>query len=404
MATSLALLASPLVAPVMKDISIIFADRAETEPLAQAILTLINYLPGDASVIFLVKFILLSIPALFIVIGAPVAGWVVDVMGRKNLLAGSLLLFAFSGFSGYFADSFTGLFIGRALLGLAVAGIKTSTITMAGDFFKGPERANFIGAQGSAMKVGGVVFMLLGGYLASLHWSAPFWAYLLALAALPNVLLCLPESKPSRQSNIQGATLASPIKFWPASYVFMGAFLGSIFFYLTVVQMSFFLRDAFAMPNFYTGLTIAVANTVSAVVALKFSAFKSRLSYVHIFALVFLAMALGYIVVVNATGYSFVLVGMMIAGIGFGLIVPTQSAWIIETVPAERRGFGVGITTTGMFLGQFLSPIVFQPFIDPSDPFHVFKAAVYGLLILSIVYGLVGFLPNSKQKEKGQVG
>ena len=154
----------------------------------------------------------------------------------------------------------------------------------------------------------------------------------------------------------------------------------------------FFLRDAFELPNFYTGLTIAVANVVSALIALKFLTFKTRLSYVHVFAFIYFAMALGYFVVVSADSYIVVLVGMVIAGLGFGLIVPAQSAWIIDSVPAARRGFGVGIVTTGMFLGQFLSPIVFQPFIDPSDPFAVFRAAAYGLLILAVLYTVIGLI------------
>lgn len=392
MATSLALLATPLVAPIMKDLSVVFADQAEKEALARGVLWLISFLPGEANVNFLVKFILLSIPALFIVIGAPFTGWIADSLGRKNLLVVSLFLFTVAGTSGFFATSFTELFFGRALLGLAVAGIKTSTITMAGDFFVGEERAKFIGAQGSAMKVGGVVFMLLGGYLASLHWSMPFWAYLLALVAVPSILLCIPESLKVTEKMPKGEKpKAEKIPILHSSYAFFGAFLGSLFFYLAVVQMSFFLRDAFQMANFYTGLTIAVANTISALVALKFFAFKSRMSYVHIFAFIFFVMAVGYFVLINAQSYPIVLIGMMIAGLGFGLIVPAQSAWIIDVVPASRRGFGVGIVTTGMFLGQFATPIVFQPFIDPADPFKVFQAAAVGLVILTILYSLLGF-------------
>lgn len=390
MATALALLASPLVAPIMKDLSVAYADLAQTEPLARGILWLASFLPGEADINFLVKFILLSIPALFIMIGAPIAGWIVDSLGRKNLLVGSLFLFAIGGTSGFFANNFTELFIGRMLLGLSVAGIKTSSITMAGDFFKGEERAKFIGAQGSVMKVGGVVFMLLGGYLAGVHWSAPFWAYMLAFAAVPNVLFFLPESKGlSKKAETSAEDLK--VDYVRTLYPFMGAFLGSVFFYLTVIQMSFFLHDAFHLPNFYTGLTIAIANSVSAVIALKFSTFKTRLSYVHIFAFTFLTMAIGYFVLINASSYAFVVVAMLISGLGFGLIVPAQSAWIIDVVPAARRGFGVGVVTTGMFLGQFLSPIVFQSFMSPTDPFAVFRAAAYGLVFLTIIYGIIGF-------------
>ncbi len=390
MATSLALLATPLVAPAMKDLAVAYAGREEQEALARGILWLISWLPGKADINFLVKFVLLSIPALFIVLAAPIAGWLADNWGRRPLLIASLVLFTLSGVSGFFVSTFTGLFIGRAFLGLSVAGIKTATITMAGDFFKGEERARFLGFQGSAMKAGGVVFMLLGGYLASVHWSLPFWAYLLALLALPGAIWSLAESKPQRVVD-RPVNAGASIPMLQVSYAFTGAFLASVLFYLSVVQMNFFLFDAFQLSNFYTGLTVAIGNTVSAIIAFKYVFVKARLSYVTTFALIFLFMSVGYFVVSIAPSYIVVLLGISCAGLGFGLIVPNQSAWIIEVVPPERRGFGVGLITTAMFLGQFAAPILIQPIMDPDDPFQVFRTASIVLMVLAILYGIAGW-------------
>jgi MFS family permease len=129
-ATALALLSTPLAAPAMPEIAKVFADNAQNEPFARAILAAISILPGEPSVIFLVKFILLSIPALFIILGAPVVGWLSDNIGRKPLLNVSLLIFGIAGTSGYFAESFFFLFMGRAILGLSIAGIKTATVAI----------------------------------------------------------------------------------------------------------------------------------------------------------------------------------------------------------------------------------------------------------------------------------
>ena len=389
-ATALALLATPLVAPAMKDLAIAYAGQVEQEPLAQGILWLIAFLPGEADVNFLVKFILLSVPALLIVICAPIAGYVADHYGRRSLLIFSLITFALSGVSGYFVDTFTGLFIGRAFLGLSIAGIKTSTVAMCGDLFQGSERTKFIGKQGSAMKVGGVVFMLLGGYLASIHWSLPFWAYLLAFVALPGAIWSLVESMPEKLAATSDAQ-KEKLPRGPICFVFASAFLASMLFYIVPVQMNFLLSDAFQLPNFYTGLTVASANAVSAIVALYFLSFKSRLSYVQIFSFIFLVMGLGYTLVSFAPNYWVVLLGMLIGGLGFGLIVPAQSAWIMDLISPQQRAFGVGLVTTAMFLGQFVTPIILQPFIVPDDPFQVYVSASKALFILAAVYGLVGF-------------
>ncbi|RMF03722.1 MAG: MFS transporter [Alphaproteobacteria bacterium] len=121
----------------MRDIAHDFADQATTDPVAVAIMSLIQYLPGEASTPFLIKFILLSIPALFIAIGSPLAGWYADRFGRRWLLVGSTVLFAVAGVSGALVSSLAAIFAGRALLGLASAGMKTAAFSMTGDFFEG---------------------------------------------------------------------------------------------------------------------------------------------------------------------------------------------------------------------------------------------------------------------------
>ena len=72
-ATGLALLATPLASPAMPEIARTFSEQAQTEAFARTMLSLISFLPGDPNAIFLIKFVLLSVPALFIIIGAPVA-------------------------------------------------------------------------------------------------------------------------------------------------------------------------------------------------------------------------------------------------------------------------------------------------------------------------------------------
>ena len=387
-ATGLALLGTPLASPAMPEIARVFADNALNEPFAKAILNIISVLPGDADVIFLVKFILLSIPALFIILAAPLVGWLSDNVGRKGLLNGSLLIFGISGASGYFADSFFFMFMGRAILGLSIAGIKTATVSMVGDYYEGPERNKVIGWQGSAMKIGGVVFMLLGGFLANFNWQVPFLGYMLAFVLLPSGLIALSESLPfvkASQTRDAGERLAD-VPFWPSVYVFVSAFLASGLFFITPVQLPFYLRNAFTASPFEMGAAIALGNTVGALISLVYYRFKQRMNFVAIYAFIYLAMAVGYFVVALAPSYTIALMGMVVAGLGFGLYVPNHSSWILSIVSPKRRGFGVGLVTTAMFLGQFSAPILVQPFIDPADPTAVWTTMSMILIILAAVY------------------
>ena len=387
-ATALALLGTPLASPAMPEIARVFAENAQNEPFARAILNLISILPGNPSVIFLVKFIILSIPALFIILSAPLVGWLTDNIGRKGLLNSSLLIFGISGASGYFADSFLFMFVGRAILGLSIAGIKTATVAMVGDYYQGAERNKIIGWQGSAMKIGGVVFMLLGGFLANSSWQMPFLGYMLAFIVLPSGLVALSESLPASAAHTadEDSTNLPAVPFWPATYVFVSTFLASGLFFITPVQLPFYLRDAFAASPFEMGAAIAVGNTVGAMISLVYYRFRRHMNFIGIYAFIFLSMAVGYFVVASASSYATALLGMVLAGLGFGLYVPNHSSWILSIVSPNRRGFGVGLVTTAMFLGQFSAPILVQPFIDPGNPSAVWSTMSLLLLVLGVVY------------------
>ena len=390
-ATAVALLATPLAAPAMPEMARLFAGQAQHEPFARALLWSIGFL-GAPNASFLVKFILLSVPALFIMVGSPIAGWMCDRWGRKALLNASLFVMGLAGVSGYFADTFLFLFVSRAVLGLAIAGIKTATVAMIGDYYDGPKRQKVIGWQGSATKFGSVVFLLLGGWLAGLSWRLPFLGYALAFLVLPSAFFVLRESRPRIESASPGqgadpALTAAP--FWPCAFVVVSATLASGLFFITPVELPFFLTKAFGASPFQTGFAVAVGNTVAALVALTYHRFRTRLNYVAIYAVIFLSMAAGYYVLTLMPGFASSLIGMVVGGVGFGLYIPNHSSWILAVVGPGRRGFGVGLVTTAMFLGQALAPMLVEPLSDPADPHAVWRSVSAILLVLAVLYGLL---------------
>ncbi len=393
LATALALLATPMVSPAMHDIAQHFGGQMETDPTARALTWMLSFTTDDVSIRLLIKFILLSIPALMIVVCSPLTGLLSDYWGRRKLLIYALILFAISGMSGYFVNTLTGLFIGRLLLGASIAAIKTLTVAMVGDYFLGKERDRFIGWQGSAMKFGGVAFLLLGGYLAEIHWRIPFWGYALAFVALPGVIWSLADVQPGAGSKATGkpggVTPATPIL--AVSIITFSAFLASVLFFMTLVQLPFYMPEQFpGRGPKDVGIAIALANLVGAAVAIFFYRLKARLSYPAIFSLIFLVMGCGYAAVALAPSFPVLLLAMAICGCAFGMIVPAQSAWMLATVSNARRGFGIGLVTTGMFLGQFAAPMAIEPFIDPANPGQVFQAAAIGLVSLAAIYAIAG--------------
>ena len=79
-----------------------------------------------------------------------------------------------------------------------------------------------------------------------------------------------------------------------------------------------------------------------------------------------------------------------------------MGSWILAVVGPGKRGYGVGLVTTAMFLGQFLTPIVAEPLIDPNDPGTVWKSVSAMLLCLAVLYGVLAKV-GGEPKPLGQL-
>ena len=316
-----------------------------------------------ANVDFWVRLVL-TVPALFIVVGSPIAGQIVDKVGRKPLLLGSAILYGFAGSSGFLLDSLFAILIGRALLGLAVAGVVVSATTLIADYYQGDARASFMGLQAAFMGFGGVLFLSVGGFIADLSWRFPFLIYLFSWLMLPGIVLALYEPSRSVDDSEASTDTDAPSAKLPTkllALIYASVLLQQIVFYLIPVQLPFYLEQLTGAGAAQTGLAIAFSILFSAFASMGYSRLKRRLSFIKILAISFGLIGLGYVGIGLVSSYWLVLLVLIPTGIGLGLMMPNLNVWTANEVPDALRGRALGGLTTFMFLGQFLSPIVSQP-------------------------------------------
>lgn len=308
----------------------------------------------------LVKLVI-TLPALFIVVGSPIAGFIVDRFGRKPLLLITTVLYGLAGSSGLYLDSLPAILMGRAFLGLAVAGVMVSATTLIADYYSGPARAAFMGLQAGFMGLGGVLFLTLGGALAQQSWRYPFGIYLFAWLLVPLIVGFIEE--PAR-SSAKVNTQTVPVPSMPVGVlviVYGLTTLSQIAFYLIPVQLPFFLEALVKAVPTQSGMAIALCTLFSAIASVTYGKLKQHLEFVTFLPLIFGLMGIGYLLIGQSTGWMQVLVGLAIAGLGLGILMPNMSVWLSAAVPDAVRGRTLGGLSTAMFLGQFLSPIATQP-------------------------------------------
>jgi MFS family permease len=307
--------------------------------------------------------LMLTFPSLFIALLAPVAGQIIDRFGRIRPLLISLFLYAMGGASGFFIDNLYLILTGRAVLGIAVAGIMTINTTLIGDYFQGRMRSVFLGWQGAVMGFGGVVYIAAGGILANISWRWPFLVYLVSLALMLLAVMYLNEPVHNIRNKAGGQPAAATRRTQKFRLLYISAFVGMLFFYLIPTQVPFLLQQVKQLTNSQVGFSISLAVLSGAIVSFYYGKIRLKMNFHQIYMVTFGLMGSGYLLVSLVDSYGGIMTGLLIAGLGTGLLMPNTNLWLISMAPVLQRGRQVGRLNFAVYAGQFLSPLMVHPIV-----------------------------------------
>ncbi|MGR3321993.1 MAG: MFS transporter [Pseudooceanicola sp.] len=340
--SSLTVMANATIAPALPGLRDHFAATPGIETLAGLVVTL---------------------PSLFVVLAAGFFGMLADRFDKRPLLMVAMAVYALGGASGLLAQDMTAMLAGRVALGLGVAGTMTLASAYIGTLWHGAARDRFTGHQVAAMNFGGIVFMTLGGFLAGLHWRAPFGIYFVAAPLMVYVWIALsrvPGKVPARDPD------AGPAGSFPwSAFLWVGPFamISMIAFYALPTRLPFLLDQRGLAGPLLTGMILSTATLVSIPGALLYGRLRRYAEPLPIMATAFLVMGCGIAFVSQAQTLWTTVAGVALAGAPLGVMFPNFIAFFMSLVPMEMRGRAGGLFTMSVFGGQFLSPLVTAPLI-----------------------------------------
>jgi MFS family permease len=318
--------------------------------------------------------LMLAIPSKVIAIFAPFAGIIVDKFGRLKPLYIGMSLFILGGSSGFYLERFYSILVGRAILGFGVALIMTSSTALIADYFDEETRHQFMAKQGMVTGMGGIVFITAGGLLAQYHWSFPFAIYLIPLLFFPLLFSTLYEpNKHQKSDETELKTNLLPI--------YATAFFMMVLFYMLPTQMPYLIVNVFEEEPRMVGFVIATSMVFTALTASQYAKVKARFSYLQIYAATFVSFAVGVFIISQANCVNHLFYSTIFLGLAFGNLFVNTNAWFLSQVPPSKRGKASGILTSSLFLGQFCSPLLFEPIVT-----------TYGIQGLFFIISMVSLL------------
>ncbi|MBH0006653.1 MFS transporter [Psychrobacter sp. SWN149] len=328
--------------------------------------------------------LLITLPSLGAVVFAPLAGKLIDKYGAYKLLMIGLFLYGLAGASAYLLHGPAQVFSNRFLLGGITAVVMASCTVLISTWYQGEARLKMIAKQGMSIELGGVIFLFLGGLLASQFWALPLSIYLIAWVFLAMLLLFVPRHHAATAENTQIAeddskTIISGLSL---KNVYLISTLAMTIFFTSTVLLPITMHEL-SYNESQIGQLLAFISLVAVVTAGFMPKIIKWLNEPKVLALAFLAFALSYICFTQ-TSTLLLTLGALLIGIGFGFSIPLLNHMTVELSAANVRGRNLSYFTMAVFSGQF-----FTSFMEymPGGAHNVFiMCSVFSVIISMILF------------------
>lgn len=320
---------------------------------------------------------LVTLPSLGVVIFAPFAGRLIDRIGARTALCIGLGAYGVLGLATAALHGLVPVFTARILLGGATALVMSGGTGLIAHFYGGDERTAMIARQGMAIELGGMIFLFVGGLLATLHWFAPFALYGLAFVFLAMVLAFVPAGSATAHADVIDGPSAVP----PPLAVYGAALLSMICFFTAIIALPFRLLTL-GVGEAGTGYLLSFVSLVAVGAAAAMPSAARRLGQRGVLTIAFVNYAVAHLCFAGALNLALVIVGAVVLGIGFGLSVPLVNVMTIERSAPSQRGRRLAALSIAIFLGQFLASFMGML---PRGTVAPFIAAV-GLAVVSSAF------------------
>lgn len=334
--------------------------------------------------------LMLTLPSLVIAFLAPFLGHFIFRFGKKKSVLIALFFFSLFGSAGLYLETLESLLISRAFFGVCVATLMIVSTSLVGDYFKEKDRHKFMGYQSAFMGFGGIFFVMGGGFLSDINWRLPFSIYLIGIVLLPLALYNLKEVKIEDDKDSQSIHVNSNMLF-----IYFLAFFFMLIFFILPTQIPFLIIEKFQASGSLAGTIIATAFFCNALGAITFSKLKTRFNFSTIYLICLFLMSVGFSLVGLIDNVHLFFITSPILGFTGGIMMTNVTAWMLSKTSHEKRVKSSGYFTSAIFLGQFLSPVLFHPIIDNMSDIQNFFSLI-GAFLFVIVFVIIVISKKSK--------
>ena len=303
---------------------------------------------------------MISTPGLMVAVLAPLAGQLIDRLGRRNILLLAGVVYPVAGVAPFFLHALTTMFACRIAVGVTEAFILTGVNALIGDYFQERGRRTLLATQAFVMPVLTTLLLMLAGRLTGWMWDGSFLVYLLALPVFLGFVLYVFEPPQARRAPARAdRMMPAPGQVLRISAGFgLATLLASVFFFACVIQGAIAFKAIGVASPQRIGVLLGIANLGSPAGAIVLAVLR-KAAPKRLASVVFVMIGAGLLLMGLARTGVGMTGAMFVAEIGAGMLVATFILWAHSVLPADLRGRGMGLWCSCFYLGEFLAPVAF---------------------------------------------
>src|SRR5690625_418891 len=139
--------------------------------------------------------LVLTTPSLMIIPFSFLSSYLTSKFTKRSIIMVGLFIYLLGGIGPQLVPNIELLILFRLILGAGVGLLMPLSMSLINDYYEGKERTQMMGYNSAFSNFGGIITMLLAGWLATFGWRVPFNVYFLGLIIFIMIFFFLPKGE-----------------------------------------------------------------------------------------------------------------------------------------------------------------------------------------------------------------
>jgi len=284
-------------------------------------------------------------------------GMLSDKIGRKPVIAGGLVIFAIGSVIAAYAESMTGIIIGRAIQGAGA--IAAALMALAADLSREEHRLKIMSMIGINIGVAFALAMVLGPVINAWLGIKGIFLITAVLAVMGIFVLFKVVPKANslsfhRDAQLMPSDLSSVFTNTQLLRLDWGIFTLHAILMAVFIAIPLMLENA-GLQSLEHGWLYAPVFLVSIVLMVPFiilAEAKRRMKHVFVGAIAVLTLSM-LVMLYGAHSLTLIAIGLGLFFTAFNLLEASLPSLVAKISPADRKGTAMGVYSSSQFLGAF---------------------------------------------------